>query len=177
VRPAGAAAMCLLGLLAGCATDTNSPAPDDAIGVGALAAQCDSPAPVPNPTSAPAGQPSPSPRPDGFYSPTDTPPEGLIAAGYTVLWYLPGAPSGVLLSLRALVSHLHQLAGFGKVIAAPGDPSLFPSRKNLVLDRLVAGTEVRQTCGQVAQDVVLRFMEIGVPTAAPTQTAPGTSAA
>jgi hypothetical protein len=161
-------------LLAGCATDTGTPAhPDDTIGVGPLAAQCDDPAVVPNATPAAAGQPAPTPRPDGFYDPAQTAPPGLLEAGYTVLWYLPGAPSGVLLSLRALVAHLHGLTGFGRVIAAPGDPSLFPSRKNLVLERVVAGVDVRQTCGQVARDVVLRFMEIGVPTAAPTEDAAG----
>ncbi|HEY2833690.1 MAG TPA: hypothetical protein VGJ14_14770 [Sporichthyaceae bacterium] len=170
--------MSLLGLLAGCATATDtSTLPDEAIGVGALAAQCDSPAPLPNPTPAPVGQPPPTPRPDGFYDPTDPAPPGLVAAGYTVIWYLPGAPSGVLLTLRSLVSHLRTLDGFVKVVAAPGSPLMFPSEKNLVFDRLVAGTEVQQTCGQVAQDVVMRFMEIGVPTAAPTDNPAGTSAA
>jgi hypothetical protein len=173
-----AAATCLLGLLAGCATEPGSPnLPDDAIGVGALAAQCDSPAAVPRPTPAPGGQQPPTPRPDGFYAPTETAPPGLVAAGYTVIWYLPGASSGVLLTLRSLVSHLRRLDGFTHVVAVPGDPSMFPSRKNLVLDRLVAGTEVQQTCGQVAQDLVMQFMEIGVPTAVPTNNAAGTSAA
>jgi hypothetical protein len=170
--------MGLVGLLAGCATSSNvGSLPEDSIGVGDLAAQCDSPAAVPNPTPAPGGQVRPTPRPDGFYEPADAAPPGLIAAGYTVIWYLPGAPADVLTTLRSLVSRLHRLTGFTAVVAAPGDPAMFRSRKNLVLDRLVAGTEVQQTCGQVAQDLVMRFMEIGVPTVAPTDLAPGSSAA
>jgi hypothetical protein len=54
---------------------------------------------------------------------------------------------------------------------------MFGSRKNLVMDRMVGSVEVRETCGQVAQDVVMRFMERAPrPTAAPTDDAPGTNA-
>jgi len=172
-------AACVLGVLAGCATTSAQALPDDAIGVGALAAQCDSPVQVqPSPTPVPSAQPpgQATPPADGFYRPGDAVPPGLLSAGYTVLWYLPGAPSGVLATLRTLVTYLRRRDGFTKVVAAPGDPTMFRSRKNLVLDRMLGPIEVQQPCGQVAQNVVLRFMEMGVPSAAPADTAPGTSA-
>jgi hypothetical protein len=172
-----AAAACLLGLLAGCATQSSARnVPDEPIGVGALAAQCDGPVEI-APTPAPAVGAAPVPPPDGFLEPNEPVPPGLTAAGYTVLWYLPGAPSGVLATLRYLVTYLHRLGGFARVVAAPGDPTMFGSRKNLVMDRMVGSVEVRETCGQVAQDVVMRFMERAPrPTAAPTDDAPGTNA-
>jgi hypothetical protein len=166
--------------LVGCASQTTRAVPDEPIGVGALAAQCDRPVGV-TPTAAPvaseAPAPSPSPPPSGFLEPDTAAPPGLVAAGYTVLWYLPNAPSGVLVTLRSLVTYLRRLDGFAKVVAAPGDPTMFGSRKNLVMDRMLGATEVRQTCGQVAQKVVMRFMELGpVSSPAPVDNAPATNA-
>jgi len=162
----------VLVLLASCASQSGAPTvPDESIGVGALAAQCDGLVevqPTPAPAEAPAPVPSPSPAPDGFVEPNEAVPPGLVAAGYTVLWYLPGAPSGVLATLRSLVTYLRRLDGFTKVVAVPGDPTQFRSRKNLVMDRMLGSVEVQETCGQVAQDLVMRFMELGpVPSAAP----------
>jgi hypothetical protein len=176
-----AAAACLAVLLAGCASQAGAqPLPEEAIGVGALAAQCDSPVQV-TPTAPPVAAdrpvPSPSPPPGGFVEPADQPPPGLVAAGYTVLWYLPGAPSGVLTTLRSLVTYLRRIDGFDRVVAAPGDPTMFRSRKNLVMDRMLGSIEVQETCGQVAQDLVMRFMSLGpVASPAPEDTAPGTNA-
>jgi hypothetical protein len=167
-------------VLAGCASQTSRVVPDEPIGVGALAAQCDSPVEV-TATAAPAASevpaPVPSLPPNGFLEPGAAAPPGLLAAGYTVLWYLPSAPSGVLVTLRSLVTYLGRLNGFTKVAAAPGDPTMFGSRKNLVMDRMLGATEVRQTCGQVAQKVVMRFMELGpVSSPAPLDNAPGRNA-
>ncbi|HEY3604849.1 MAG TPA: hypothetical protein VGL04_09255 [Sporichthyaceae bacterium] len=167
-------------LLAGCATQPPRAVPDEPIGVGALTAQCDgvvqvAPTAAPVPAAAPA--PSPSPSPDGFLDANSAAPPGLVAAGYTVLWYLPGAPSGVLSTLLSLVTYLRRLDGFAKVVAAPGDPTMFSSRKNLVMDRMLGSVEVRQTCGQVSQHLVMQFMELGpVSSAAPVDNAPGTNA-
>lgn len=175
---AGAVGLALL--LAGCATQPSAAIPDDPIGVGALTAQCDgvvqvAPTAPPVPAAAPA--PSPSPAPDGFFGPGSAAPAGLTTAGYTVLWYLPGAPSGVLSTLRSLVTYLRRLDGFAKVVAAPGDPTIFSSRKNLVMDRMLGTIEVRQTCGQVSQHLVMQFMELGpVSSPAPADEAPGTNA-
>ena len=118
--------MSLMVLLAGCASQSSAPTvPDESIGVGALAAQCDGlvqVTPTPAPAEAPA--PSPIPPPDGFVEPNEAVPPGLLAAGYTVLWYLPGAPSGVLATLRSLVTYLRRLDGFTTVVAVRGEIDL-----------------------------------------------------
>jgi hypothetical protein len=176
-----ASAAALTVLLAGCASQTSAQAvPDEPIGVGALAAQCDSVvqvAPTASPVPDAASAPSPSPPADGFLDPGSAVPPGLVAAGYTVLWYLPGAPSGVVSTLRALVTYLRRIDGFARVVAVPGDPTMFRSRRNLVMDRRLGSTEVHQTCGQVAQRVVMRFMELGpASTPPPVDDAPGSNA-
>ena len=178
-RAAGAA--WLSAVLAGCASQAGAhSAPDDSIGVGALTAQCDSPVevvPTPPPAVSETPAPSPSPPPEGFVAPDSVAPPGLVAAGYTVLWYLPGAPSGVLTTLRSLVTYLRRLDGFKAVVAAPGDPAMFGSRRNLVMDRMLGSTEVRQTCGEVSQDLVMRFMGLGpIASPPPTDDAPGRDA-